>query len=206
MAEHPHIQFGEHSLPIYEQAPMRIIRRIGKLRDAFVGAVDDAGEFDPETLFSGLGERVYYLFVTFIPNLPERMPEYEFWGYPSRDAYDSGAFDEDRDGEKAAKFTQWLDAFDVIVQVHGGKRFTDLLGKVLPAEILRAEIGLAFSEWRESRQIGSPNSLSTNDGSTDQTSSGMTGPGSGERATEAPALANGSAKRTSSGNPLAIPA
>lgn len=199
MADGLHVILGEHELPVYPQPPTRVTKRLGRLRDAFQGAVDERVGLDKEQLLGGLGKRVYYLFVTFIPNLPERMPEWEFWGYSSRDAFEADDFDEDRDGKGAATFPQWLDAFDAIVEVNGGKRFMDLLGKVFPAEILKAEMGLALSEWRES--TGSPSSLSTKAGSEAQTSSGTTVPTSDEPATSEPG-SNGH----SSGSPLSVSA
>lgn len=196
--QHPHVQLGTHPLPVYEQAPMRIIKRLAKLRDAFTGALDDTGEFDPQKFFSGLGTHVYYLFCTFIPNLPERMPEWEFWGYSSRDAYESGDFDPERDGKEAATFTQWLDAFDVIVEVHGGKRFMDMLGGVFDPKLLRAEMSLALSEWRES--IGSPSSPGRN-GTSPPLNSGTTAPGSAELGGEEQESASASPTANSSGIP-----
>jgi hypothetical protein len=54
----------------------------------------------------------------------------------SKEAYEEGEYDRERD--EGPVWPQLLDAFDVIVQVNGGNRFMDLLGKFGAATPLRS--------------------------------------------------------------------
>lgn len=158
MSEHPHVQLGAHSLPVYAQPWRRIVKRLERVFDALQEAVDASGEFSAEAFVGGLGGRLYETLTTFIPNLPDWLPEHEFNGYKTPEAYRLDQYDEADD--PAPTFPQFIDAFDTIVGVNGGKRFLDALGKVFDPKMIRAEATLALSEWRE-RSTGSPSSPGT---------------------------------------------
>lgn len=198
MPDHPHVQLGSHSLPVYGQTWARVVNRLGRLYDSVraTGGELDTDNLDAGALVGFLGGRAYEALCIFIPNLPERMPEYEFAGYGSREAFDAGDYDENLD--KAPTFPELIAAFETCFEVNGGKRFVSMLGGVFDPKLLRAEMSLALSEWREQRS-GSLNSLSTSDGSTDQSNSGTTDRISDALDTQ-PALANGSQTESSSGN------
>lgn len=193
MSDSAHVQLGQHTLPVYSQTPARIVKRLGRVLDAFRAAsTGDDGEpkaFDPAQLIRELqwSQKLYYVIETFVPNIRERMAEYELLGYSSREAFDAGDYNEDQDvndGERKSispTFPQYLEALDVIVKVNGGERFIEMLGKALDVKMIKAEMTLtvsdAFADWREERRAlrsGSSNSRSTTDGSDTQTSSGRT--------------------------------
>lgn len=211
MSEHPHVELGTlpdgqvpHNLPVYPQTWPRIVNKIGRLYDR----VRDSGtafegDIDAAALIFMLGGHTYEALCIFIPNLPERLPEHEFAGYGSADAFAAKDYDERQD--KAPTFPQLIAAFETCFQVNGGKRFLDMLKGVFDPKLLRAEMSLALSEWRESRSIGSPSSLSTSDGSNPQTSSGTSDQTSDELDTE-PESASESLTANSSGNPQPISA
>lgn len=195
MTDTAHVQLGRHALPCYPQTWTRIVKRLGRLGDAFTGAITEEG-FDGSKLVGSLGDRIYDALVAFIPNLPERMPEYEFHGYGSREAYDSDDYDERQDN--APTFPQFLDAFDVIIEVNGGKRFMDALGKVFPAEWVRAKLAEAIEDTQD-RLSGSP-SLPPTNGTSRPTSSTTSDP-----TVELLASAEPSARSAnSSGIPLSV--
>lgn len=167
MTDAPHVQLGSHSLPVYRQPHTRIIRRLGRVMDAFRGAADpETGEVDTAAFILGLGDRLYETMETFIPNLPDRMPQYEFMGYTSREAFERGEDPPDQTHEtqnRAPSFPELLDAFETFVDVNGGKRFLDLLGRVFDPTMLKAEMSLMLSEWRErAASTGSPSSPGPN--------------------------------------------
>lgn len=165
MSEHPHIHLGLdkdgkaiHSLPCYPQPHRRIVKRLGGVLDALRDSADDGG-FDAERFVGGLGGRLYETLTTFVPKLPEFLPEHEFNGYASPVAWKEDRYDEDND--TSPSLPQFIDAFDTIIEVNGGKRFLALLGQVFDPGMLRAEMSLALSEWREGLSTGSPSSLGT---------------------------------------------
>jgi hypothetical protein len=116
-----------------------------------------------------VGDRLYYVLCTFIPALPEWLPEHEFNGYASPQAYEQDRYDEDED--KSPTFPQFLDAFDVIVEVNGGKRFLDMLGKVLDWDKIKTSLSTKASEWIEESSTPQPSlpGTSTESGPTSST-------------------------------------
>lgn len=186
MADPIHIELGvkedgrpAHVLPLYPQKWAAIVNRIGRL----VGGVArraDSFEFDPDdpdpaSLVELLGGSTYEALCVFVPNLPERMPEWKFAGYGSEDAYLASDYDERQD--QSPTFPQLMDAFEAIIEVNGGKRFRQMLGKEGWTRLRKA-----WSELQEKSEppSGSPSSSSTSDGSEQPTSSGTTGPTSDE--------------------------
>lgn len=178
MDDHPHIELGtgDHkvSLPCYPQPHTRIIRRLGRVIDSVRDAVGDDG-IDPETLIRTLSlrGRLYETFETFVPQMRKYYPEYLFAGYVSKAAQDADDWDEDSD--PSPTFPQFVAAFRTVVEVNGGYEFIEGLGKVLDLRMVKAELTLALSEWRESLSIGSPNSLGMS-GESPQSSSTTTPP------------------------------
>lgn len=182
MSDHPHVKLGKYvepGIPVYPQPPKRITKRLGRIADAFdIDSGDETLSEDDikRAVIGNLGERIYFLFETFIPNLPQRLPEWEFWGYTDPDAFHADDFDEDNCGN-AATFPQWLEAIDVIVEVNGGKRFLALLGKVVPEGWLKVKIAEVFETGQEAleRWNGSQNSRGES-GTSDPKTSGPTDP------------------------------
>lgn len=191
--EHPHVQLGSHSLPVYRQPFPRITKRLGRVLDALRGSADpDTGELDTAAFVLGLGDRVYETIETFVPNLPDRMPKYEFMGYPDRESYERGEEPPEQSHEtnnRAPSFPELLDAFECFIDVNGGKRFLDLLGRVFDQKMLKAEMSLMLSDWRAA-STGSPSSPGPSTESP-QNGSTTTGP-TGERRDDSLALASGS--------------
>lgn len=212
MSDHPHVELGvlpngevPNRLPVYPQTWPRIVKKLGRLYDKVraSGASIDGENLDAGALVASLGDYTYEALTIFIPNLPERMPEWKFAGYGSPDAAAAGDYDERLD--QAPTFPQIIAAFETCFAVNGGKRFLDMLGGVFDPKLLKAEMSLALSEWRESQSIGSPSLPSTNSGSDQPTSSGTTDQTSAAPATEAESV-SASPTLTSSGSPQPISA
>lgn len=173
MSDHPHIELGSRSLPVYPQPHTRIVKRLGRVLDSLRDAVTPDGGFDAGQLVKELSLRgkLYETLVTFVPALPKHLPEHEFHGYTSPVAWAEDDYDEDND--PSPTFPQFIAAFKQIVNVNGGNDLLDMLGKVFDPAIIRAEMSLALSEWREGL-TGSPSSLGTS-GKSLQSSSTTTG-------------------------------
>ena len=167
MSDAVHITLGkgdwERTLPVYDQPWKRIVKRLGRVMDAVRGAVDpETGDFDGGKFVEGLGGRLYDTLTTFVPALPEFVPQWQFEGYVSPEAAREDRYDEDAD--PSPTFPQFVAAFEAIWVVNGGQKLTDYLGKVFDPKMLKAEASLALSEWRE-RSIGSQNSPGEIEGS-----------------------------------------
>lgn len=174
-----HVKLGQHNLPVYPQTPNRIIRRLGKVVDKVRngGAISSEG-VDPTLLVASLGDDIYYVFETFIPSISDHYPKYEFMGFPNRDAYDAQSYDEDADAVSgdhkslAPTFPQYLDAFDVLIELNGGRRFLEALGKVLDLSAMKAQFTLGAMDLMDQASPGSP-SLPGTSGTSQQTTSGL---------------------------------
>lgn len=166
--DHPHVQLGAHSLPVYPQPWRRVVKRLGRSLDAIRAASGDEG-FDADVFVGALGGRLYETFEAFIPKLKEFLPEYEFNGYTSPVAWQNDNYDEDND--PSPTFPQFIDAVELFVEINGGNRFLAYLGKVFDPKMIRAEMSLALSEWREGLSMQSPSSPGT---STESPPSGST--------------------------------
>lgn len=182
MSEHPHIELGRHSLPVYPQPPQRVIRRLGRLRDTFAGAVTSDGP-DVVALVEGLGDELYFAIETFVPNIRDRYPEHEFKGFPTQAAFDADEYSESQNtvtGDELDQHSlsptmpQYFDMADTIIEVNGGKRFLDLLGKVIELPALKPELTAQLLEYME-RQSGS-RSLPGGNGTSPPMSSGPSDP------------------------------
>jgi hypothetical protein len=173
VSEHPHVKLGEHSLPVYEQRWRRVVNRLGAVLDttrmtALRAAAGD-NALTGAAVIEIVGDRLYYVLCTFIPALPEWLPEHEFNGYASPQAYEQDRYDEAED--KSPTFPQFLDAFDVIVEVNGGKRFLEMLGKALDWDKIKTSLSTKASEWIEASSTPQPSlpGTSTESGPTSST-------------------------------------
>lgn len=191
VSDHPHVQLGAHSLPVYGQPWKRIVKRLARVMDTARDAVDPDAGFDAEAFVGGLGDKLYETLTTFIPNLPEFLPEHEFNGYTSPQAWKEDRYDESND--PSPTFPQFITAFETVVDVNGGKKLIEYLGKVFDPKMLRAEASLFLSEWRERASAGLPNSLGENEAS-QRSSSIQTAP------TEAPQASSSTTEQVAHGS------
>lgn len=207
MSEQPHVKLGEHSLPVYEQKWRRVINRLGAVLDttrltALRAAAGD-NALTGAAVIEIVGDRLYYVLCTFIPALPEWLPEHEFNGYASPQAYEQDRYDDAED--KSPTFPQFLDAFDTIVEVNGGKRFLDMLGKVLAWDKIKTSLSNKVSEWIEASSTPQP-SLPGTSTESGPTSSTPTSPTPEAAATPESQSANGHEPSIESGIPQPISA
>lgn len=152
---------AKHSLPVYAQSWTRVVKRLGSVLDGFQVA---EGEVDTTTIIQSLqiAGRLYDVFETFVPNIKDWLPEHEFNGYATPEDWRQNRYDEGKDN--APTFPQFIEAFDVIVDVNGGKRFMAMLGKVFPPTWVQTKLAEMVEDYQDSqraRSDGLPNSLTT---------------------------------------------
>ena len=176
MPEYPSVELGMdadgnvvHVLPCYPQRHAYIENRIGKrFGDLLAGAAElDGG--DAETVVRSIGTQAYELLCALIPNLAKRVPEHEFRGYGSRDAYEAGEYDE-RD-DRSPTFPQIVAAFETAIKVNRFDLFAALKQFVDP-KLLRAELSLWLTERLSTGSQNSP----TPSGESRQSDSGTIDP------------------------------
>jgi hypothetical protein len=171
MADHPKIQLGQHEVPVYPQRHAYLTNRLGRFVDVLGSSWDGAGGVDDVVRL--LGGSVYDVLCALIPNLGNKMPEYEFRGFGSREAMDEGVYDERED--KSPTLPEIIVAFETAARVNRFDVFKALKGLVDP-KLLRAELSLKVSE---ALSTGSPSSPGTS-GESNPNGSGTTGPTEGQ--------------------------
>lgn len=119
------ITVGTHTVSVVPQPVPYLEDRLGK----YLGKLADIGEkIDAESIIGLLGENVYEVLVTLVPELGERMPAYEFNGYPSREAYEQRGERTKESLGKAYTFPQLVDAFKTIVAVNQFNELERVMG------------------------------------------------------------------------------
>lgn len=147
MPEHPVIELGVdehgnavHEIPCYPQRHAYLENRVGKFGDLLVDGLQVDGTPSVSAVLASAGSRAYELLCALIPNLAKRIPEYEFRGFGSREAYEDGDYDEAKD--RSPSFAQIVAAFETAIKVNRFDVFTALKAVVDPKAIR-----VRVSEW-----------------------------------------------------------
>jgi hypothetical protein len=160
------VTLGEHTVPVYAQRHAYLANRLGRFIDTLLERV---GDLDASGLIAAMQQSSYELLCVVIPNLGQRLPEYEFRGFGSREAMDADESDENVD--RSPTLPEIRTAFEVASKVNSFDVLRHLWGVVDPS-LLR---GIVNAQVAEAISQTSPNSHSGN-GASVSTSSGMTGP------------------------------
>ena len=182
MPDYPKIELGVdkdgdtvHVLACHPQRHAYIENRVGKFGDLLVGATDLEGA-DVASVVSMLGSRAYDLLCALVPNLGKHVPEWEFRGYGSREAYEAGEYVESED--RSPTFPQIVAAFETAIKVNRFDVFKALRHMVDP-KLLRAEMSLWLTERISNGSQSSPSpsgeSPPSGFGTTDPTSDDESG-------------------------------
>jgi hypothetical protein len=89
------------------------------------------------------GSSAYELLVALIPTVGKRMPEYEFFGFPSKEAYDNGNYDEEADDSPT--IPEIANAFEVAIRVNKFDLLSVIKNIIDPKE-LRSPISKRIAE------------------------------------------------------------
>jgi hypothetical protein len=159
----PHVRLGEHDYAVYPQKIGYLENKLGRFIEALTG--DSATSTD--SIVDFLGDKAYDVLHVFLPRL---MPEYEFRGYRSQEAFD--ARDYDPEGDASPSFPEIVEAMQTCMRVNRFDLFGHL-GKLVDEETRGALVAMAVA-----RSTGglSPTESSTTTPPTTSTDSGTTAP------------------------------
>jgi hypothetical protein len=175
---------GGVTVPVYPQRHAYLTNRLGK----FLNELVESGQsLAIDNLLDVAGAQAYALLTALIPNLSRRLPEWEFMGYPTRDAMEAGEYDPAADEgspsvpeiRTAIKVASDVNGLDILMHIKG------LFGLVDPT-LLRSIVSEQLLDLIDSTT--SPSSQSATGGSA-STSSGTTAPISTENE-DSPSLAS----------------
>jgi hypothetical protein len=164
MAGQVTVQLGDVE---YVVRPQRIGYLVAKLSLGDVVAVQQ-----------GESRSVYRFVSVLVPDYGKRVAEHEFFGYASKDAYETGDYDEEKDASPYPD--QVTEVLEKIVLVSGGERIKNWLG---PA-VAQGLIQWALEELLTRSSVASQSSLPPS-GASDPTSSGTSAPTTETPATSA---------------------
>lgn len=166
------VKLGAHECTVRPQKIGYLIHRLGPdLQDALVADLTGEGA-------EVVGEKAHAILKVFVPDL---MPVWEFLGFPSKEAWEAGDYDENLDCSPEP--LQVKAAFKAASDVNGGevlKHLKALLGMLAPELQQKATAFIVAKLAEESSPLSttsvpSPTSPSTS-GESDSTSSGTTPP------------------------------
>jgi len=160
------VTLGEHTVPVYAQRHAYLANRLGRFVD---DVLERVGDLDASGLVEAMQQSSYELLCVVIPNLSQRMPEYEFRGFGSREAMDEGIYEEEAD--RSPTLPEIRAAFEAASKVNSFDVVRHLWG-VLDPSLLR---GIVNAQVAEAISQTSPNSHSAN-GASASMSSGQTSP------------------------------
>jgi hypothetical protein len=155
------VTLGEHEVPVVAQPWAKLVNRLGR----FIPGLAESGNVsaDGAGMARFFGENAYEALCILIPRLKKVMPEWEFRGYESQQAFDAG---EDPESDSAPTFPQIGEAFEVAIDVNG-QHFFEHIKKLVDPTLLRS---LVNSKVAEAISGSLPTSPSTSGGQ-DSTSS-----------------------------------
>lgn len=186
------VELGDETYLIEPQRLGRLERHLRKIFEVFGVAgspAENIDNVDPGTLYDVLK--------VFIPPL---MPEWQFRGFPTEDAFvrvqageaQPGDLDDD-ERDRSPTPPQLIEAVETIYRVNGGDRLARFFGKFVQPDVLNRTISAALADWaaiqsRKSLPSGEPgspsdpsSSLPSENGALESTPSGtrvpMQGPG-----------------------------
>lgn len=189
------VKLGNHEdIPVYPQKWAYLTNRSTKTIVKVISSTEDLTIQKDlgATIFEWAGSSAYQLLVAMIPSVAKRMPEYEFHGFNSREAWEAGDYEEENDPSPTVP--EVIDAFNVAMRVN---RF-DLAG-VLKNLIDPKELkGPITKRLVEAISKDSPNSQQQN-GESDPTTSLTTPPTSTENGESPSNGSNSSPESTPNG-------
>lgn len=150
------VTLGEHTYEVFPQRHAYLNHKLGKwfesLQDVSEGASNVEGLHD---FLSLIGDRAYGLLSVMIPDL---MPEHEFCGYATKEAFEAKDYDERYD--KSPSYPEVFAAFSTCLTVN---KLDELrkLGKAVDPRIIRAYLTQAVGGFLSQRNSASSSADAT---------------------------------------------
>lgn len=139
------VKLGDHTLPVVPQKHARLRHKI---------SADDFRQI----MSRDYSTHAYRVLGILIPELPNQMPEWEWDGYSSEEAWKNGDYQELED--KSPLTSEIVDAFEKALMVSGADR----LGKIV--SLIQTSVQVTEQQGNLSQTPASPVSLGSNGEST----------------------------------------
>lgn len=136
------VSLGGIEVPVTEQRYARLQHTLSKTVAGLGDGLEDIDGWD--NLLAALGERTYQVLEVLVPALSEELPEWKFRGFVSREAFERGEYDPERD-ETSPTVPEIKRAFTVAFEVNGldvGKAAGGLKGLLDPTLLQAIVSGL----------------------------------------------------------------
>jgi hypothetical protein len=159
------VTLGDYEVPVVPQRHAYLTNKLGK----WVTSFTTEGELTTANLMGFVSGKAYEVTCLLIPAVVKRIPEHEFQGYVSAEAYEAGEYDEEAD--HSPTMPEILHALETAVKVNRFDVFKALTSIVDP-KMLRSLINAKVAEQILTTSQNSPGES----GAADQTSSGTTTP------------------------------
>lgn len=151
------VTLGRHEYTVVAQPHARIFRGLPRIFEEMGGLDEGADLTDATSAVNALGDRVHDVLRLFIPDL---MGKPEFLGYASQQAMDADEYDEAA-VNAAPTMPQIIEAFEAAIDVNGGRRLGELLGKLLGPQLAESFRRVLAARVSQSLQTSlSPNGAS----------------------------------------------
>jgi hypothetical protein len=161
------VTLGEHTVPVYAQRHAYLINRLTRF---MTDLQTSAGDLEADRLATYVQERSYELLCALMPGLEKRVPEYEYRGYGSREAMDTGDYDPEAD--RSPTVPEIRTALTEASRINGFDVLLHLKALVDP-QLVRAWVSAQIAEQISPSSPSSP-SANGGSGSTSSTTSAPT--------------------------------
>lgn len=160
---------GRVKFTLGEHEYVALPQRIGYLQNRLGPKLATLGELAVDEGKSLVGVQAYELLSALVPK--GFMPEHEFMGYATREAYDAGDYDEELD--TSPSIPEVIDAVKAVAKVNGGDA-VDFLRQLLGPQMIGKLIALVIANV--AKDSGPSLSLQQPNGGSTQTPSGTNAP------------------------------
>ena len=151
------VKLGQHTLPVFPQPDPRVWRKLVPQAKEIIGTTEFGEQPTLATIVPVVEGRAYELLSLFIPALPEKMPEWEWHGYASREAMERGE-DSDEAMDRAPNHAQIVAAAEAVFAVHRWNIYGALKAWIDP-KVLAPQLNLMLIEALETGKMPGLESL-----------------------------------------------
>lgn len=144
------VQLGEHTFRACAQPHAYLIHHVPGIVAELLEQTE-GDELGGSDLVALLGESIYDVLGVFLPKeLRAKIPPWEFHGYPTKQAWQDHAYDEET-ARRTPTLPQITNALETCIALNGGDVFRKMFGWLDPKPI-RAAISLRIADsiWQES--------------------------------------------------------
>lgn len=132
--DHIEVQIGSETYHVTDQPVSRVIRQLRGIPELGQAVFsEDSEEVDFTGLILRLGDAVYEVVQTFVPDV---MAKHRFHGYDTKAAYEADEYDKDSEAAKTApSLPQLIDVFEAAYVMNDLARIQKMVGKALGPQL-----------------------------------------------------------------------